>query len=127
VPDITYPPQAQCYPFKALTFKKGKSMPEYRSVIGMFCYKDEAQYSQFSKLFTDSSRLLATFSAWKVKADRGVKQLSKNGNLVIRVYPGSTEEFTTWCRINGRGVDSKGRMSFASSKASEALKTSANN
>ncbi len=92
-------------------------MSEFKSAVGMFCFKDEFQYIELLGVFTDSNLLPAKFSDWKKKADYGIENLAKKGILVIRVYVETPEEFIVWCRVNGRGIDAKGRTGFAVYKA----------
>lgn len=99
-------------------------MSEPKQVVGMFCYKDQKQYDDFLKIFTDSDALPRDFFDWEQKANNGIKQQAKLGVHVIRVYAESTEEFTTWCRVNGRDINTKGRLAFTNFKLAQQLKRS---
>ncbi|MBG6243370.1 MAG: hypothetical protein EKE20_16935 [Candidatus Symbiopectobacterium sp. Dall1.0] len=88
--------------------------------IGVFWYKDSAQYHDFKKIFADSDKLHIRFSNWKQQAEKLVKKQESNGIAVVKAYA-EPAEFVAWCRANGHTIDSKGRAAFANIKAHEYL------
>lgn len=85
--------------------------------VGWFCYKDENQFNEFLSVFTDADKVPQPFSRWKQLTEKGIKETERDGVIVIRAYAESAEEFTTWCRVNQRGLSAEGRTGFANAKA----------
>ncbi|PHM23279.1 hypothetical protein [Xenorhabdus budapestensis] len=98
-------------------------MSDQQKAVAFFCYKDESQYNEFLKIFTDVEKLPATFERWKHFNEKGIHEMESEGVIPIRVYPESTIIFIDFCRIHGKELDAKGRIHFANTRAREYLRS----
>ncbi len=65
-------------------------------------------------VFEDGNNLPRTWERWEQSAKGMEAKFKADGYIVERVYI-DPETFPDWCRNNGVGVNSKGRIKFAAS------------
>jgi hypothetical protein len=79
-------------------------------VTGIPWYRRE-DYERLRNMFTDGSKLPATYDDWLAAAQGIHDKLTDEGQVVEKAYidPGS---FPEWCRANGKALDVGGRMAY---------------
>lgn len=88
--------------------------------VGIFWFRDALQYHEYKKIFTDADVLATSYTDWKRNAEKLIKRIERNGQRVIKAEA-ETAEFIIWCAEHSVGIDSEGRMQFASFKARQQL------
>ncbi len=87
-------------------------------VAGHFCYKNEEQYIEFKKIFTDSGKLPIHYSDWKRSADNLMNHYKGSGVKILEVYT-EVDDFVLWCRTHGHDLNSDGRKAYANMRAGD--------
>lgn len=88
--------------------------------LGMLWFKDDIQYLKYQIIFTDKYVLSDSYVEWHRDAITIIKLYKDNGVKIFKAYA-EPEEFVTWCFLNGKTLDSEGRMAFSRAKASDDL------
>ncbi len=81
------------------------------SKVGIAWYR-ESEYDELRKLFVDSDRWASTYAEWLPLAEKALKKLQDEGQVVVKAYI-HLNTFPEWCKKRGLPLDSKARMAFA--------------
>lgn len=73
-------------------------------------------YARIKVAMEDGDRLPATFDTWLAAAERVVRELESDGQLVVKAHL-YAEKFVVWCAMRDLPVDAKARMQFAADYA----------
>jgi hypothetical protein len=95
--------------------------PQIVSATGMAWYRLE-DYSAILSIMTDSAKLPRTFHEWRMKAEKGEKDLRRDGHIVMRVFI-DPKTFPDWCNSRGLNIDAQARIQFASLAVKETYGT----
>jgi len=80
-------------------------------IIGVAWFNDELTYRRALDIFTDSKNMPATFKGWKTLVERQLEEITRVGNIAIRVDM-EPETFTDWCIARGLQPNAQGRVAF---------------
>lgn len=89
-------------------------------VAGIVWYRLE-DYDAARAIMEDGLQLPASYTAWRLGAEQGEKQMRRSGWATTRAYI-HPAEFVTWCRDRGLKVDASARQEFANAVALNAAK-----
>ncbi len=84
-------------------------------VLGVFSYKDAKQYNAFLNICTAADDMPETFSLWRKKLQRMIKDVERTGRTVVHIYC-TPAEFQAWCEAHHKPLDSPSRALFAQEK-----------
>jgi hypothetical protein len=81
----------------------------------MVWYRAE-DYARVLEIMSDADKLSPTFEQWRLRAERGERDIRAQGFLVVRAML-DPEEFCAHCAARGIRPDAKAREEFAAETA----------
>lgn len=86
--------------------------------VGMVWYALE-HFDEIKAMMEDGHNLHRTYTAWRLAAEQGERQMRRQGNLVVRAHL-VPDAFRQYCLRNGLQLNAQGRTHFANSVAHQA-------
>ena len=84
-------------------------------IVGIPWYRQE-DYDQLRAMFSDGSKLHATFDGWLASAQALHDRLVNEGHAVEKAWI-DPNTFSAWCSAHGKPLDATGRTAFANERA----------
>jgi hypothetical protein len=95
-------------------------MSEVKRIIGMPWYSRE-DHPRILDIMVDADELHNSFDEFLAAAERGERDLQRQGHTVIRAII-KPDEFLVWCREKGLRPDAYARSEFAAVIAARQIK-----
>ena len=83
-----------------------------RPVVGIAWYRPD-NYRRVLEIMVDREDLPGSFIEWRKRAEKALRQLKRQGHIVVRI-PLDADEFEQWCRESGQRTDGSARARYAS-------------
>ena len=84
--------------------------PRMRTPVALSWFQ-RADYPLVRRLCVDGGRWPPTFEAWRIEAERRLRQIEADGGLAMRVHV-EPRQFRDWCARHGLTADAGARERF---------------